>query len=118
MLGYLEAGGCRMEYLRRELDDPAAAPCGRCDSCTGRHWPQAVSPAGAAAARDRLLRPGAEITPRRMWPTGLADLGIAVSGRFGPALFAGPRRALRPPTHHARGPPPPPLPPPAPPHTP
>ncbi len=94
MLGYLEAGGCRMEYLRRELDDPAAAPCGRCDSCTGRHWPQAVSPAGAAAARDRLLRPGAEITPRRMWPTGLADLGIDVSGRIGPGLCAEPGRAL------------------------
>ncbi len=94
MLGYLEAGGCRMEYLRRELDDPAAAPCGRCDSCTGRHWPQAVSQAGAAAARDRLLRPGAEITPRRMWPTGLADLGIDVSGRIGPGLCAEPGRAL------------------------
>jgi ATP-dependent DNA helicase RecQ len=38
MLGYITADGCRMEYLRRELDDPAAAPCGRCDNCTGRPW--------------------------------------------------------------------------------
>src|SRR5260370_31344326 len=97
MLGYLEAGGCRMEYLRRELDDPAAAPCGRCDSCTGRHWPQAVSPAGAAAARDRLLRPGAEIAPRRVWPTGLARLGLDASGRIGPRLRPAPAPALRPP---------------------
>ena len=51
---------CRMEYLRRELDDPAAEPCGRCDNCTGRHWPGTVSEAGrgrragpAAAARRR-----------------------------------------------------------------
>jgi len=32
MLGYLAAEGCRMEYLRGELDDPDAAPCGRCDN--------------------------------------------------------------------------------------
>jgi ATP-dependent DNA helicase RecQ len=83
-----------MEYLRRELDDPAAAPCGRCDNCTGRPWPATVSQAGAAAARDRLLRPGVEITPRRMWPTGLAELGIDVSGKIGPGLSAEPGRAL------------------------
>jgi ATP-dependent DNA helicase RecQ len=94
MLGYIAAGSCRMEYLRRELDDPAAAPCGRCDNCTGRHWPQAVSQAGTAAARDRLLRPGVEITPRRMWPTGLAELGIDVAGKIGPGLSAEPGRAL------------------------
>jgi ATP-dependent DNA helicase RecQ len=94
MLGYSTAGGCRMEYLRRELDDPAAGPCGRCDNCTGRSWPQAVSQAGAAAARDRLLRPGVEVTPRRMWPTGLAGLGIDVSGKIAPGLSAEPGRAL------------------------
>ena len=76
MLGYTTTAGCRMEYLRRELDDPEAAPCGRCDNCTGRHWPQQVPQAAAAAASDRLLRPGVEITPRRMWPTGMAALGI------------------------------------------
>ena len=35
MLAYQATDGCRMEYLRRQLDDPAAAPCGRCDNCTG-----------------------------------------------------------------------------------
>src|SRR5260370_30981977 len=109
MLGYLEAGGCRMEYLRRELDDPAAAPCGRCDSCTGRHWPQAVSPAGAAAARDRLLRPGAEITPRRMWPTGLAALRLDLSRRIRPGLRPAPGPAPRPLTAPGLRPPRPPL---------
>ena len=94
MLGYAAASSCRMEYLRRELDDPAAEPCGRCDNCTGRHWPQEVSQAAAAAAGDRLLRPGVEITPRRMWPTGMRELGIEVSGKIDPGLSAEPGRAI------------------------
>src|ERR1700679_60932 len=69
MLGYLETGGCRMEYLRRELDDPAAAPCGRCDNCTGRPWPAQVSAAAAAAAGERRLRAGSARPAR---PTGAA----------------------------------------------
>jgi len=56
MLAYQATDGCRMEYLRRQLDDPAAAPCGRCDNCTGRPWPREVSEAGAAAAADRAAR--------------------------------------------------------------
>ena len=94
MLGYAAAGTCRMEYLRRELDDPAAAPCGRCDNCTGRHWPQEVSQSAAAAADGRLLRPGVEITPRRMWPTGMRELGVEVSGKIEPELSAEPGRAI------------------------
>jgi ATP-dependent DNA helicase RecQ len=94
MLGYATTGGCRMEYLRRELDDPAAEPCGRCDNCTGRRWPSEVSPDAAAQAGGRLLRPGVEITPRRMWPTGMAGLGINVSGKIGPGVSAEPGRAL------------------------
>jgi ATP-dependent DNA helicase RecQ len=94
MLGYVATDACRMEYLRRELDDPAATACGRCDNCTGRHWPQEVSPAATAAASDRLLRPGVEITPRRMWPTGMRELGIEVSGKIDPGLAAEPGRAV------------------------
>jgi ATP-dependent DNA helicase RecQ len=94
MLGYAATSGCRMEYLRRELDDPQAAPCGRCDNCTGRHWPQQVPPDAAAAAGDRLLRPGVEITPRRMWPAGMAGLGVDVAGKISPDLSAEPGRAL------------------------
>jgi ATP-dependent DNA helicase RecQ len=94
MLGYAATGECRMEYLRRELDDPEAEPCGRCDNCTGRRWPSEVSPDAAAQAGGRLLRPGVEITPRRMWPTGMAGLGIDVSGKIGPEVSAEPGRAL------------------------
>jgi ATP-dependent DNA helicase RecQ len=94
MLGYIAAGGCRMEYLRRELDDPAAEPCGRCDNCTGRSWPATVSDGATAAARDRLLRPGTELAPRQMWPSGMSELGIPVSGRIPEQSRAQPGRAL------------------------
>jgi len=94
MLGYVTTSGCRMEYLRRELDDPAAAPCGRCDNCTGRRWPVTVSPDGATAARDALLRPGVEITPRKMWPAGMKELGVDAAGKIGAELSAEPGRAL------------------------
>jgi ATP-dependent DNA helicase RecQ len=94
MLGYIAAAGCRMEYLRRELDDPAAAPCGRCDNCTGRRWPASVPELPAAAARDLLFRPGTELEPRKMWPTGMGELGIEVAGKIGPDLSAEPGRAI------------------------
>ena len=104
MLGYIATGECRMEYLRRELDDPAAAACGRCDNCTGRPWSDEVSQAGAAAARERLLRPGVEVTPRKMWPTGMTELGIDVSGKIPAAVSAEPGRALGRPTDLGWGP--------------
>ncbi len=94
MLDYVTGPGCRLEFLRRELDDPAAGPCGRCDNCTGQPRAGDVTDAGAATARDRLLRPGVDVAPRRMWPTGMKDLGVAVSGKIGPALAAEPGRAL------------------------
>ena len=104
MLDYLDTGGCRMEYLRRELDDPQAEPCGRCDNCTGQPWPTEVSDAAASVARDRLLRPGVEITPRKMWPPGLPDLGIDLSGKIPAKLLAQPGRALARPTDLGWGP--------------
>jgi ATP-dependent DNA helicase RecQ len=94
MLGYIATGDCRMEYLRRELDDPAATRCGRCDNCTQRPWPDTVSEAGAAAARDQLLRPGVEVTPRKMWPAGMRELGIDAAGKIPAGLAAAPGRAL------------------------
>jgi ATP-dependent DNA helicase RecQ len=93
-----------MEYLRRELDDPEATPCGRCDNCTQQHWPQEVSSAGVTAARERLLRPGTEVTPRKMWPTGMRELGIDVSGKIPAGVSAEPGRALGRPTDLGWGP--------------
>ncbi|MFI0407894.1 RecQ family ATP-dependent DNA helicase [Actinomadura sp. 3N508] len=81
MLDYISTPTCREEYLRRQLDDPAAAPCGRCDNCTGRHWPAEVTQKSTTQARDRLHRPGVDIAPRRMWPAGVKD-DLGVSGRI------------------------------------
>jgi ATP-dependent DNA helicase RecQ len=95
MLAYQATGQCRMEYLRRELDDSEAVPCGRCDNCTGRPWSQEVPRAGADAARERLARPGVAVEPRKMWPTGMKDLGIdGASGKIGATRLAEPGRAL------------------------
>jgi ATP-dependent DNA helicase RecQ len=94
MLDYLATDGCRMEYLRRELDDPAAVPCGRCDNCTGQQVTADVPETSAAAARERLLRPGVTVDPRRMWPTGMKDLGVSASGKIPATLTAEPGRAL------------------------
>jgi ATP-dependent DNA helicase RecQ len=90
MLDYIDTTDCRMEFLRRQLDDPEAAPCGRCDNCTGPSWSSDVPSQAAGAARDRLARPGVEVEPRRMWPSGLSQ----VSGKIGPALVASQGRAL------------------------
>jgi ATP-dependent DNA helicase RecQ len=94
MLGYIATRGCRMEYLRRELDDPAAAPCGQCDNCTQRSWSLAIADDADAAARDHLFRPGVPIEPRKMWPTGMRQLGIELSGKIDPDLAAEPGRTL------------------------
>jgi ATP-dependent DNA helicase RecQ len=94
MLDYQAAAGCRMEFLRRELDDPEAAPCGRCDNCTGQRWEVEVAPAGAEAARERLARPGTTVEPRKMWPTGMKELGIDAAGKIPAGQLAEPGRAL------------------------
>ena len=94
MLGYLRTPGCRLEYLRQQLDDPEAQPCGRCDNCTGRPWPAEVSAEGASLARTRLLRPGIDISPRRMWPPGMKRLGVDVTGKIPAGLSADTGRAL------------------------
>jgi ATP-dependent DNA helicase RecQ len=95
MLAYQATDACRMEYLRRELDDPEAARCGRCDNCTGQRQDQAVPQASADAARQRLLRPGVVVEPRRMWPPGMKDLGISsASGKIPADRAAQPGRAL------------------------
>jgi len=94
MLGYAKTSGCRMEYLRRELDDPQAAPCGRCDNCTGAALAADVVPGTEELARDRLRRPGVTVTPRRIWPTGMAALGVAATGRIPAEATAQPGRTV------------------------
>ena len=88
MRTYVALTGCRMEFLRRCLDDPGAAPCGRCDQCAGRRLPAAISEPTLAAARAFLGRAGVEIAPKKLWPTGL-DF---VHGKIGAAEETAPGR--------------------------
>ncbi len=94
MLRYTAEEGCRMEFLLRQLDDPHAAPCGRCDNCTGQRWSTEVAAAAIEAADERLRQPGVELSPRRQWPTGMSALGISLSGRIPEAQRPEPGRAL------------------------
>ncbi|ONI85718.1 recombinase RecQ [Saccharothrix sp. ALI-22-I] len=94
VLDYLATDGCRMEFLLRQLDDPHAAPCGRCDNCTGQRPSAEVSDTAASAARERLLRPGVEVEPRKLWPTGMAAAGVSLSGKIPPGESAATGRAL------------------------
>ncbi|MFI6288591.1 RecQ family ATP-dependent DNA helicase [Streptomyces sp. NPDC051018] len=94
MREYARSTACRMEFLRRQLDDEEAAPCGRCDNCAGSRFSDKVSDAALDAARGELSRPGVEVEPRRMWPTGLAAVGVSLKGRIPEGEQAFPGRAL------------------------
>ncbi|MGW1951570.1 RecQ family ATP-dependent DNA helicase [Streptomyces sp. NPDC001920] len=82
MRDYVSTSQCRMEFLRRQLDDEGAAPCGRCDNCAGAWVDSHVSAETLSGAEKELDRPGVEIEPRRMWPTGMPALGIELKGRI------------------------------------
>lgn len=82
MRDYAASDGCRMEFLRRQLDDEGAAPCGRCDNCAGAWADPAVSAETLTGAAKELDRPGVEVEPRRMWPTGMSALGVDLKGRI------------------------------------
>jgi ATP-dependent DNA helicase RecQ len=82
MLTYIRGEACRMEFLRRELDDPDAAPCGRCDACSGPFYPADVPEAASSAARATLARPGVALEPRKIWPQAMPSLGVDVRGKI------------------------------------
>ena len=54
---------CRMAFLQQALDDPTAAPCGRCDVCAGAWYsadvPEAARRGGVRRARPAGRRAGA-----------------------------------------------------------
>jgi ATP-dependent DNA helicase RecQ len=94
MLEYSGSPACRMEFLRNALDDPGAAPCGRCDNCGGVVLPGTVDPHTLASAADRLQRPGIVVEPRLMWPGAMSNLGIDLKGRIPQDEQAGEGRAI------------------------
>ncbi|MDN5727429.1 MAG: recombinase RecQ, partial [Propionibacteriales bacterium] len=94
MINYEQTDGCRLEFLRRALDDPEAAPCGRCDNCGGLTLDASVSTEAQAEARTWLDKPGVALPPKKMWPSGMAKLGLDVSGRIPAGSQAAPGRAV------------------------
>jgi ATP-dependent DNA helicase RecQ len=94
MREYTRITTCRMEFLRRQLDDEEAAPCGRCDNCAGARFTAEVPEGALRAAAGELERPGVRVEPRKMWPTGLAAAGLDLRGRIPAGIQAGPGRAL------------------------
>ena len=94
MLDYESTSGCRLQFLRRCLDDHDAQPCGRCDRCGG-FQPSAEVPADHAELVDQELhRAGTDIEPRRLWPTAMPGLGVDLRGRIPAAEQALPGRAV------------------------
>ncbi|PUB31568.1 ATP-dependent DNA helicase RecQ [Promicromonospora sp. AC04] len=97
MVDYVSTQGCRMAYLRAQLDDPDLTPgweCGRCDRCGAMDLPEAPDAEAVAAARAEMDRPGVEVESRKMWPTGLASIGLDLKGKIPPAELAEPGRAV------------------------
>ena len=82
MLRYERGEACRMAELQRELDDPTAADCGRCDVCAGPWYPSEVTGAAAERATTRLQQAGVPIEVRGQWPTGADRRGVPVRGRI------------------------------------
>ena len=83
-----------MAFLQEALDDPTAAPCGRCDVCAGAWYSTDVPEAAAEAASAALDRPGVELAPRAQWPTGADRLGVDVKGKIAPTDQIEPGRAV------------------------
>ncbi len=97
MLAYERTEGCRMRFLREQLDDPFAesdGDCGRCDNCSGEHESSAVSEAARRAASELLARPGVELEVRSMWPAAMERLGVELSGKIPSGQRPEPGRAV------------------------
>ncbi|WP_104105242.1 DEAD/DEAH box helicase [Nocardioides sp. 616] len=83
MLDYITTDTCRMWFLRDQLDDPDNTEhCGRCDNCGGLTLSTQLSEQSVEAAHERLARPGVVIEPRKMWPSGLSNLGVDLKGKI------------------------------------
>ena len=93
MRGYQRSEGCRLQYLRLQLDDPGAEPCGRCDRCTGVA-PAVMVPAEEVGEATRFYRQAeVPLEVRKQWPRGIegrrGNIGVDVRAEEGRALAFG-----------------------------
>jgi ATP-dependent DNA helicase RecQ len=73
MKEYVSTDECLMQFLRRELDDPGAEPCGRCANCVGPRFTTDVDRGLTERALDMLRSSHLEIKPRSQRPCDLGD---------------------------------------------
>ncbi len=90
MVAYQQHSGCRLRFLREQLDDTVTADCGRCDNCTSTRIGTTVDPAVAAEALIFVRSSPVVLEPRKQWPRGLESR----SGNIAPDLRAEEGRAL------------------------
>ena len=93
MREFLDGSGCLMEFLRHELDDPQAAPCGRCARCLGHTCSRTMSTSSwratpstsSATSGSRSNRASSGPTARASRRTSRAEPGriLSLSGDGG-----------------------------------
>jgi ATP-dependent DNA helicase RecQ len=93
MRAYTRAERCLMQLLQESLDDPTAAPCGRCSVCRGG-LPGPLDPEPRPETARTIatgLRSSAHLLePRKMWPGG----EFGARGRIPAGLMAEAGRTL------------------------
>ncbi|MDE9366848.1 DEAD/DEAH box helicase [Luteipulveratus sp. YIM 133132] len=93
MRRYVDGASCLMQLLQESLDDPDAAPCGRCSVCLG-HLPEPLrataSDDAIAAVRGVLRGETHVLETRKMWPGG----AFGARGRIPAHLAAEPGRVI------------------------
>ncbi|HEY3241699.1 MAG TPA: RecQ family ATP-dependent DNA helicase [Acidimicrobiia bacterium] len=78
MADYVTTTGCLMAFLRRQLDDPDPAPCGRCANCTGRQWAIDLEPAAVVTAGTYLRSATLAIEARKQWMGAVPGLPFTI----------------------------------------
>jgi ATP-dependent DNA helicase RecQ len=68
MADFVQTSECLMSFVRRELDDPPAKPCGQCANCRGPFALTAPEPPTVEDALRFLQRAYRPIEPRKEWP--------------------------------------------------
>ncbi|MGH1562072.1 RecQ family ATP-dependent DNA helicase [Mumia sp. DW29H23] len=93
MRAYTRGARCLMQLLQESLDDPQAAPCGRCSVCRGTlpdGLAEAPQPETVRAVATVLRGEDHVLEPRKMWPGG----AFGTRGRIAPDRAVEPGRAL------------------------
>jgi ATP-dependent DNA helicase RecQ len=94
MQAYMTTRECLMMFLRSELDDPAATPCGKCANCAGKPvLAESYSLEEATAAVQFLRHCEEPIEARKIWPQD-ALAAYEWKGKIAPELLSEEGRVL------------------------